>query len=343
MKLEKKSKKVGYENELLIFCIWVYQHINMKLPRNFLGKKRLEQEYRKEKFIKIIKSGGLNILSEEYYISMLFIGFFIGSIILLFSIIALVYLLVFNQILFFGVSTLLISFYLFLGLFIFLISFFIFVFSYPNILRSQREKEINAAIPKILPYMKIASSNLSFAKIIELLPKFINYSNIKVEFDKCVYYHKYLGYDMNTSVRKAIETCPSKELRDLLIDSLNISNSGGNLNKFYAKKVKQYDLTSRIMEKKYVEILLVYSQIYIILLLIAPLLFVIFFSLLNIIDLSNLLGSANSTFSYTEYFKVIVLFFILPIVYGIFGYIIYVSKPLIHRIKVSKKLLESEK
>ena len=93
------------------------------------------------------------------------------------------------------------------------------------------------------------------------------------------------------------------------------------------------------LERKYFNSLLLYSQIYITLLLISPLFYAIIVSLFNIVEFSSFsqLQKVNLDFSFVNYFEIIVLYFVLIFLYGFFAYLIYLSKPLINRLKSIEK------
>ena len=336
----KKDKELyfGYENFLTKFCIFFYQIFIRNLPKNFLNKSKLESEYKKEKYIKAIKKSGMNILSEEYYMSLVFLGLFIFMI--LFIIIVLMFFISFSIELFgFNINNIMISSFLFFLSFGIITIYFISIFSYPVFLQKKREKEIDAALLKIIPYLKITSKDLSMASIIEIMPKFVKFREISIEFKKIQYYYDFLGQDINTSIRKAVETCPSKTLKDLLNDLVNITNSGGNIYSYLNEKEKEYEDLFMALERKYFNSLLLYSQIYITLLLISPLFYAIIVSLFNIVEFSSFsqLQKVNLDFSFVNYFEIIVLYFVLIFLYGFFAYLIYLSKPLINRLKSIEK------
>ena len=328
----------GYENSLIKFCIFFYQHIIKNLPENFLNKKKIEREYKKELYIRMIKRSGLNILSEEYYMSLIFLGLFLIFFFFILSVIVLFLSFTLN---FFQNSfdNTLLAVGLFLFTIVFAVNYFFFVFSYPNLLQQKREKEIDASLLKVIPYLKITAKDLSLHSIIEIMPSFVKFKEISIEFKKIQYFYNFLGEDINTSIRKAVDTCPSKTLKDLLNDLVNITNSGGDLYAYLIQKEKEYESLFMALENKYFNSLLLYSQIYITLLLISPLFYAIVVSLFGIVEFTSLTQidvSGGDDFSYLDYMQMIILYFVLIFLYGGFAYIIYLSKPLIYRLKTFK-------
>ena len=335
---EYKELYFGQENFLTVFCIFFYQYVIKNLPKNFLNKERIESEYKKEKYIKIIKRSGMNILSEEYYMSLVFLGLLIF--IILFIIITCIFFLEFNlKFLGFNVNNLMLSSFLFFLNFFIITIYFFSVFSYPTFLQKKREKEIDASLLKIIPYLKITAKDLNLSAIIEIMPKFVKFKEISIEFRKIQYYYDFLGLDINTSIRKAVETCPSKVLKNLLNDLVNITNSGGNTYSYLTEKEKEYEDLFMAFERKYFNSLLLYFQIYITLLLISPLFYAIVISLFNILEFSSFLNpqKVDLDFSFTDYFEIIVLYFILIFLYILFACVIYFSKPLSNRLKSTEE------
>ena len=192
----------------------------------------------------------------------------------------------------------------------------------------------------LLPYLKILAKEISLSKIIEIIDDFLIYKEIQIEFKKITYYKDFLGYDIHSSIRKAMESCPSRELSDLMNDLVTISNSGGDIYLYLNRKLKNLNQEIDAIEKKNIDTLLILSQIYVVILLIALLFFTIMSSILSLVDFSTSTSSsingAGSSFS-----SILMLLFFLPLIYIGFMMLVYYSKPLYSRLEpISKGVKE---
>jgi len=178
--------------------------------------------------------------------------------------------------------------------------------------------------------MKILSKELNLQRIIEIIPDFIIYEDIYKEFERINYYYKFLGYDIHSSIKMAMESCPSKRLNDLFNDLVSISNSGGNIYNYLATKLDNLNQETIAIEKKLVETLLIFSQVYVVLLLISPLFFAIMVSILDFVQISSI----SSGGAIILLFKMI---FFLPFGYLLFIVFVYYSKPLYKRLSNFRK------
>ena len=225
--------------------------------------------------------------------------------------------------------------FIFYGGVVFMAGLGILLYKYPVVLSKTRGTEIDASIPYLLPYMKILSKELSLSKIIDIIEDFLIYKEIRVEFQKIKYYYTILGYDIHSSIRLAMESCPSRMLADTLNDLVTISNSGGNIYNYLERKLENLNQEINAIEKKSIDSLLIYSHIYVVILLIAPLFYTIMSSILSMINLST--SSANDVASTGGNLNsIIFLLVFLPMAYIGFMMLVYYSKPLYSRLKPIK-------
>ena len=125
-----------------------------------------------------------------------------------------------------------------------------------------------------------------------------------------------------------------KSISDLMNDLVTISNSGGDIYSYLQRKLENLNIEINALEEKNIDTLLIFSQIYVVLLLISPLFFTIMSTILNLIDFSAI--SSNSGTSSTVSLIVGLLVF-LPLAYALFMFLIYYSKPLYSRLSPIKK------
>lgn len=322
---QNKAKKVPNEfadNALTFYCHTIYRYIG----RSMLGNKKFKSFFFKSiynnKYENILKKANLKLMPEEYFISIYV------------TIILVLAISVISSIFFFFIDSLY-SIFIFYGGIMAVVGVGIFLYNYPVVLASNRGNEIDASMPYLLPYLKILAKEISLSKIIEIIDDFLIYKEVKVEFKRIKYYSNFLGYDIHNSIREAMVSCPSRQLSDLMNDLVTITNSGGDIYAYLDRKLDNQNKEIDAIEKKNIDTLLIYSQIYIVLLLIAPLFFTIMNAILNLVDFSSQSGGGSSTGSSVG--MIIMLLAFLPLAYMGFMMLVYYSKPLYSRLKPIEK------
>ncbi len=323
-KKEEKQKREFLKNEfdenlLELFCHNTYKFVGRKFLENQNFKIFFNTKIYNKKYEGILKKANLKLMPEEYFFSIFFLIVSVLVVVVFLTIVFLVFQSIYSLLVFFGGLGLISA----LG---------IFMYNYPIVLVKQRKDEIDAAMPYLLPYFKILSKELNLSKIIELIGDFLIYKEIKVEFKRIKYYSTVLGYDIQSSIRSAMVSCPSSQLSDLMNDLVTISNSGGKIYNYLERKLNNLEEEIEAIEKKNIDTLLIYSQIYVVLLLIAPLFYTIMSSILNLISLNSDTAAVGSGPNATV-FSILALLFFLPLAYIGFMMLVYYSKPLYSRLK----------
>lgn len=322
-KTEKKIESEFADSGITIYCHFLYKYIGRPLLKYNKLKKFFKKHIYNARYESILKKANLKMIPEEYFISIFLT--IVGG--LLFSTILTIMFLKINPLYAFGI---------FYGGILAFMGIGMFFYNYPVILAKSRGAEIDAAIVYILPYLKILSQEISLSKMIEIIDDFLIYKEIKVEFQRITYYKDFLGYDIHSSIRQAMESCPSRELSDLLNDMVTISNSGGNIYSYFDRKLENLNKEIESIEKKNIETLLIYSQIYVVLLLIAPLFYTVMSSILSLVNFSA--SGAPAAGGSDSFSSIIILLFFLPLAYIGFMMLIYYSKPLYSRLEpISQK------
>jgi archaellum biogenesis protein FlaJ (TadC family) len=322
--VNKKKLTEFSENPLTQYCHFLYSTMGRTLlMKSPAFKKFFQSKIYNKRYEGILKKANLKLLPEEYFFSVF--------ITLVFSIL---FFLLLSIVLFFSLAAVsALIFYFGLGL---VVLIGIFMYNYPVFVAKDRGQQIDAAIPYILPYLKILGRELNLQKILNIVDDFIIYKEIQIEFKRIKYYSDFLGYDIHTSIREAMASCPSRQLADLLNDLVAISNTGGNVYSYLDRKLSNLNIEIEALEKKSIDTLLIFSQIYVVILLIAPLFFTIMSAILSLVNFSaesaspSLFGGSSSVTS------IIALLFFLPFAYIGFMMLIYFSKPLYSRLKPMK-------
>jgi len=309
------------ETPLEIYCHTVYKFFGRKALLNKKFNFFFFNHFYNKRYETILRKANLKLIPEEYFFSILFSMMFL-------TVFAL-----FSSIIFFFLNQL-IAFFIFYGGILLISGSGIFLYNYPLVISKNRKDEIDASMPYLLPYMKILSKELNLSKIIEIIDGFLIYQEVKNEFQKIKYYSTILGYDIHSSIREAMLSCPSQSLSDVMNDLVTISNSGGDIYGYLSRKLENLNQEIDAIEKKNIDTLLIYSQIYVVILLIAPLFYTIMTSILNLIDFNSIGTAGVSTGS--TFYSILVLLLALPFVYTGFMMLVYYSKPLYSRLQPIK-------
>lgn len=332
MALSKKDRKKidnsseFSENGLSLYCHFIYKFVGRPALKNKWFKGFFQKNIYNKKYESILKKANLKIIPEEYFITIYLtiiasIVFFMGLAVIYISI---------DPLLAVG---------FFYGGILAVIGIGVFLYNYPIILAKSRGTEIDASMVYLLPYLKILAKEVSLSKIIGIIDDFLIYKEIRVEFKKIIYYKDFLGYDIHSSIRQAMDSCPSRELADLMNDLVTITNSGGDIYAYLDRKLKNLNQEIDAIEKKNIDTLLILSQIYVVILLISPLFYTIMSSILSLVNFSTDSSNSSLTGAGSSFSSILILLFFLPLVYVGFMMLVYYSKPLYARLEpISKEV-----
>ena len=315
-------KKLDEADPLSKYASFVYRVLGRKLLQNDNFRKFFYKKIYQEKYETVLLKANMRVMPEEYFSTIFITITGIGSLIILLSIVML----------FFEHIYALYAYMAAVGLMVF---GGFNLYNYPISISKKRGAEIDAAIPYLLPYMKILSTEVNLSKMLSIIDGFLIYKEIRAEFRKIKYYADFLGHDIHTSIRKAMESCPSRKLSDIMNDLATITSSGGDVYNYLVRKVNAEDKELQSIENKNIDTLLILSQVYVILLLIAPLFFTIMTSILSLIAMGDEGGGDNVG-------TIMGLLFGLPFLYIGFMLVIYYSKPLYARLPVDEEENEQQ-
>lgn len=159
---------------------------------------------------------------------------------------------------------------------------FFSVYKYPSIKAGERAKKIKQEMIFAVVHMAaVAGSGAHPVRIFELLIKSKEYDELEVELKKVMNYINLFGYSLSNSMREVAETTPSPEFKELLHGMISTIETGGDIKDYLGEKAKDTLVTFRFDQKKHVEKIATYSDIYTGVLIAAPLLFVVTLAILE--------------------------------------------------------------
>jgi archaeal flagellar protein FlaJ len=200
-----------------------------------------------------------------------------------------------------------------------MITFFIFK-KYPLYEKSAKAKLIKQELTFALIHMSaVASSGAPPMEIFKLLVESKEYKHLNSEFERVLNYINIFGYNLTTSLKSVASTSASPELRELLYGLASTIETGGGIKEYLKGKADEALVKYKLDQKKYLEVISTYSEIYTGVLIAAPLLFLVTLAILERIS-PNVAGIPINTIA------ILSVFVLLPILNIIFILLLEGSK-----------------
>jgi flagellar protein FlaJ len=191
------------------------------------------------------------------------------------------------------------------------ILFFLAFINYPKVMVKERGKKIDSVLPFASLYLAtMSSTKLSLNKVFDLFSKFSNFGEITNQFKSLTNDMELFGMDVNTSLERAIERTPSKNLKEILYGILSVNRSGGDLDIYLKEKAKTFIDEYRRKLYQFSQQLSFYIEIYLTSIVLGS----IFFTILTAIISS--ISSADTGSIVVIQFLLIVVF--LPLISAAF-------------------------
>ncbi len=164
-----------------------------------------------------------------------------------------------------------------------LIVYFLY-YTFPIMIANHHRRAIKNDLPFVIIHMAaVAGSGAQPISMFHLVLSTGEYKGVEREIKKILNYVNLFGYSLTSALRAVSITTPNNELKDLLNGIVSVVESGGDL-KFYLKgKADDAFNNYKLERKRYVEALSTYSDIYIGVLLAAPLLFIVTLTIINLL------------------------------------------------------------
>jgi len=196
--------------------------------------------------------------------------------------------------------------------------FFVFV-NYPKTVIKEREKKIDGSLPFASLYLStIAGSKLPLYQILDVFSKFSRYGQITDEISLITRDMDAFGIDVNTSLERAIERTPSKNLKELLWGILSVNRGGGEVDIYLKEKAKTFLAEYRRKIYEFSHSLTVLIEVYIT----AVILSAVFFTILTSI-MSGIAGTTGNIII----LQFLLIFFFIPLISAAFIILIKAMSP----------------
>ncbi|MFH1630875.1 MAG: type II secretion system F family protein [Candidatus Aenigmatarchaeota archaeon] len=196
-------------------------------------------------------------------------------------------------------------------------------YSYPIQIIQSKKKSIEANLPFATNHMAaIASSGIPPHAMFKLLTDAEEYGEIANQAKKIVRNMDVFGMDVSSAVREVADRSPSRELKDFLNGMVATITTGGDLKKYMENASQNALLDYKIKRGKYLESLSLYADVYIMVLIAAPLFFV------SILSLMAIIGGTFLGFQ-IPFLMAVGVYFIIPLLNIIFILFIHFTQPVV--------------
>ena len=162
---------------------------------------------------------------------------------------------------------------------------------YPNSEKGSVQKKISQELPFATIHMAaIAGSDIEPTKIFKIIAMSKEYPNVGKEMKKVVNQVEIYGYDLVTALKNISKQTSNKKLAELFSGLATNITSGGELKSYLEKKAENYILDYKLERQKYSELAGTFMDIYISILIAAPLVLMMMFIVMNVAGLGLGLG-----------------------------------------------------
>ena len=175
----------------------------------------------------------------------------------------------------------------------------IVMYMYPGMKASNRKGPINNNLPYITNFLTLlSSSNVPPSLIFKSMSKIDTLKEVRLEFSNIVRDVEVFGQDLMTSIVENAKLTPNPELREILLGYVATVRTGGNPTEYL--KITSNLITKERISKldMMLESLSAMAEIYIMVLVATPLLFVVLFATLGMIGGGGMGGIDMGTLLY---------------------------------------------
>jgi flagellar protein FlaJ len=168
---------------------------------------------------------------------------------------------------------------------------FLFIYYYPFVKVNEHARKIETELPFAISHLaSIAESNLPPTIMFRIISTFREYKALGKEFEEIMRRMEVYGLDFVTAIKNVAETTPSISFQKFLNSMITTIQSGGDIKNFL--KV-MYDKTSyewKAEREEFIQKLSLFSEIYVGVVVLAPLLLVSMVVLMSSLQTGNLFG-----------------------------------------------------
>ena len=176
------------------------------------------------------------------------------------------------------------------------ISTFFIMYFYPSMEKKSLANKINQELPFVTIHMfAISGSMIDPSKIFSIIIDTKEYPNIEREFTRLINEINIYGYDLVSALRSTAFNNPSKKLAELFNGLATTITSGGDLRDFFDKRAQSLLFEHRLEREKYTKSAETFMDIYISVVIAAPMILMLLLIMIKISGLGFSLSTSAIT------------------------------------------------
>jgi len=169
----------------------------------------------------------------------------------------------------------------------------IFMYFYPSLEKSSIQNKINRELPFATIHMSaISGSMVEPSKIFSIINSTGEYPNISKEFTKLINETHVYGYNLVSAMRNLASNCPSSKLAELFNGLASTISSGGDIQDFFEKRSQSLLFEYKIENEKHTKTAETFMDIYISVVIAAPMIFMLVLMMMKISGLGISLSTS---------------------------------------------------
>ncbi len=163
------------------------------------------------------------------------------------------------------------------------IGVFLFMYTYPSLEKRSLEQKINQELPfATINMSSISGSMVEPTSIFKIIISTSEYPNLKKELTKLMNQINIYGYDLVTALKNSTLNSPSKKLAELYNGLATTITSGGELSNFFDKRAESLLIDYRLEREKYTKTTETFIDVYISVVIAAPMILMLLFMMIQI-------------------------------------------------------------
>ncbi|VVB82357.1 Type II secretion system (T2SS), protein F [uncultured archaeon] len=197
-------------------------------------------------------------------------------------------------------------------IFVFPVGTFLFMNTFPSLEKKSLGGKIDGELPFAAIHMAaISGSMIDPTKIFSIISSTKEYPNLEKEFNKLLNEINVYGYDMVTALKDSALNSPSQKLSELLNGLATTITSGGSLYDFFEKRSQSLLFEYRLEKEKNTKSSESFMDIYISVVIAAPMIFMLLLMMMKISGLGISLSTTMITILVAGGVSLINVFFLI--------------------------------
>ncbi len=174
---------------------------------------------------------------------------------------------------------------------------FSFLYIYPSTEKKTIEKKIDGELPFAVIHMSaISGSGIEPSEIFRIIGLSSEYRYLRIEIRKVLNQINLYGYDLVTALTNVSKSTSSQKLAELFSGLSTTINSGGDLKDFFEKRADTLLIAYRLEREKYTRIAETFMDIYISVVIAAPMILMLLFIMISVTNISTGFSTGGITF-----------------------------------------------